>query len=243
VLEVGADGRKMSVLFVDGYKSHCVIEQLLRLKLSVDENIALRSDPGVFTAGQHVEVGKPGLPAQRGAVLGFETDGRYRVLFPDDILSLCSASSMRLLHQPYRPSAEELIGDVAMQNCSDSSPQNGMRHAETYLCAILEARFFPSSDFPAPALVSPLWDYTTVQLVCDILNSHGNGAIQIPDQELLLNHIQQVRVMLIRAMTTIGDLDSASLKSMHAVNAAYRDYDRKKDSLGNGEFPFTIEVP
>jgi len=82
-----------------------------------------------------------------------------------------------------------------------------------------------------------------VRLVCDILNSHGNGAIQIPDKELLLNHIQQVRVMLIRAMTTIGDLDSASLKSMNVVNAACRDYDRKKDSLGHGELPFTIKVP
>jgi len=49
--------------------------------------------------------------------------------------------------------------------------------------------------------------------------------------------------MLIRAMTTIGDLDSASLKSMNVVNAACRDYDRKKDSLGHGELPFTIKVP
>mgnify|MGYP007080197071 CR=1 FL=1 len=138
MLEVGADGCKMSVLFVDGYKSHCAIEQLIRLKLSVDENIALCSDPGVFTAGQHVKVGKPGLPVQRGAVLGFETDRRYQVLFPDDILSLCSASSMRLLHQRHRASAEELIGDVATRNCSDSLPQNGIRHAETYLRAILE---------------------------------------------------------------------------------------------------------
>jgi len=29
---------------------------------------------------------------------------------------------------------------------------------------------------------------------------------------------------------------------MNAVNAAYRDYDRKKDSLGHRELPFTIGV-
>jgi len=75
-----------------------------------------------------------------------------------------------------------------------------------------------------------------------MLNSHGNGSIRVPDEQLLLNHIQQIRVVLIRAVTTIGDLDSASLKSMNAVNAACRDCDRKKDSLGHQELPFTIEV-
>lgn len=242
VLKVGADGHKMNVLFVDGYKSHCAIEKVLRLKLNVDENIALRSNPGVFTEGQHVEVGRSGLPTQRGAVVGFESDGQYRVLFPNDTLSLCSVSSMRLLRQRNRAGAEELIGDVATRDPSASLPQNDIRHAETYLRAVLEARFFPSMDFQAPALVSPLWDSSTVRLVCDMLNSHGNGSIRVPDEQLLLNHIQQIRVVLIRAVTTIGDLDSASLKSMNAVNAAYRDYDRKKDSLGHQELPFTIEV-
>jgi len=96
VVCASADGGKMDVLFVDGYRSRCGIDQLLLLELGVDKNIVLRSDSDspIFTAGQHVEVSNPGSPPQRGAVLCFDSDGWYKVLFPENKRSLCCVSSM-----------------------------------------------------------------------------------------------------------------------------------------------------
>jgi len=214
----------MDVLFVDGYKSRCGVDQLLRLKLGVDENIVLGSDSRIFTAGQHVEVSNPGLPPHRGAVLCFEKDGWHKVLFPGNKQSLCCASSMQLLWQRCQASREESIDNVTMPSCTDSLPQNGMQRFETCLHHILEARVFPFSDFPAPAHVSFSWDCTVVRLICDMLKSHGNGAIQIPDEELLLNHIQMVRVTMIHQITSSRELDSETLESVRVVAAACRDY-------------------
>jgi len=175
-------------------------------------------------------VSSPGSTPQRGAVLCLENDGRHKVLFPGNKTSFHPASSMRLLWQ--RPDA------AAMPGFTDSLAQNGVQRFRACLSHVLEARFFPSSNFAAPALVPCSWDSDVVRLICDMLQSFGDGALEIPDEELLLNHIQMLRVTMIHDATSRKEIDGETLKSLRVVEAAYRDYDRKKHGSGCQKTPF-----